>query len=155
MNCPLCSTTTKDDAAECPSCGAIFAKLRERKRREKEEAAAALAQIQAPPPSRRFNLWTLRIAAGVIVVAWLIGFGLYYRSRLLNAPNERKPRASRPALAKVRMRDPVTGKFKEVEVLQSPRSAPPDGSERRFEPAPENRDDRPAEAPRYDPDFDD
>jgi hypothetical protein len=80
MNCPLCSTAATDGAAECPSCGAIFAKILELRQREMKKAEEALAQASAPP--KPLNAWNLRVAAAMIVVAWIVGLALYYHKRL-------------------------------------------------------------------------
>jgi len=80
MNCPKCSTAATDGATECPSCGAIFAKVLEVRKRELKKAEEALAP--APEPPKRFTVWHLRIAAAAIVVAWIVGLALYYHKRL-------------------------------------------------------------------------
>lgn len=78
MACPLCSFVAPEGAAECPSCGAIFAKLRARAEHEKG-APAQLPEPEAPP---RFNIWHIRIAAAALVVCWMLGLGLYYHVAL-------------------------------------------------------------------------
>lgn len=89
MNCPLCSAATQNGAAECPSCGVIFAKLHARAEREKSLASEALE------PSRRpaVNAWHVRIAALSLVASWMIGLGLYYRIELSRRPRHIKSMA--------------------------------------------------------------
>ncbi len=149
MNCPLCSAATDDGAAECPSCGAIFSKLRERQEREKKKATAALAQAETPATSPSFNPWSLRIAAAALVAAWLLGVSLYYRARAAKIPRQSKPRAY-DAPSSAQLRNPATGKLESVEVHLSPLSSRPEPP-----PPPAAEPARPPDAPAYDPDFDD
>lgn len=148
MNCPLCSTETTDGAEECPSCGALFAKLRQRAEREKKEAQAALALAEAPPPAQPVPIWRLRAAAIVIVAAWIIGFGLYLRHWMKKSPANRGPRVYSEGSV-LRLRDPATGDLKKVEITVSPRVSRPEPP-----PRPEAESGTPAGAPAYDPDFD-
>ncbi|HXT01476.1 MAG TPA: zinc ribbon domain-containing protein [Elusimicrobiota bacterium] len=83
MKCPSCGAPSADGAAECPQCGLVFAKWRERQEREKREAAEALKSLDAPPaPKPPVNPWIGRIAAAVIVVWWMLGLAIYYLHRL-------------------------------------------------------------------------
>lgn len=150
MNCPLCSATAADGAAECPSCGAIFAKLRERQEKDKKKAEAALALAGSPAPTPPLNPWTLRIAAAVVVAAWMLGLGLYFRARMEKTPRLQKP-LSYDAPTTAKLRDPVTGKLVSVEVHLSPLSSSPEPPPRpAAEPEPP-----PPGGPAHDPDFDD
>lgn len=89
MNCPLCSSAAPDGAAECPSCGVIFAKLRARAERAK--SAAEQAPETAPAPA--LNPRHVRIAALSLVACWMIGLGLYYHIALSRQPKSGKPMA--------------------------------------------------------------
>lgn len=82
MKCPLCSASAADDAAECLSCGVIFAKLRARA--DKPRVADELTPT--PPP----NPWNGRIAAIALVAVWVVGLGLYYRHELKSRPRRVK-----------------------------------------------------------------
>lgn len=67
MKCPNCGVTSPAGAADCASCGVIFAKFR-----------AKLERAEAPVPGI-FNPWTGRAIAAALVALWLIAFGVYYR----------------------------------------------------------------------------
>lgn len=82
MTCPLCSAQAKDGATECPSCGAIFAKLRERDKKKAEPV------LSAGEPALSVAPWKLRLGAALFVAAWLIAFGVFACSRRKNAPPE-------------------------------------------------------------------
>ena len=83
MKCPSCAAPSGEDAAECPSCGLVFAKWRERKEKEKREAEEALKALDLPPePKAGANPWIGRIAASVIVAWWMLGLAIYYVQRL-------------------------------------------------------------------------
>jgi hypothetical protein len=75
MKCPICAAPCGEDAAECPSCGLVFAKWRERRDKEKREAAEALKLLDPNP-------WIGRLAGAVIVVWWMLGLAIYYIHRL-------------------------------------------------------------------------
>ncbi len=111
MKCPLCSKDGPDAAEECPSCGAIFAKLRARREREREEALAALALIATPAtapnlsPQARQARWAV---AAALIAAWILGLALYYYPRVARAHHTRKLRVSANSTAP--MRGPVTGR---------------------------------------------
>ena len=66
MRCPNCGIEVPTGAADCASCGVIFAKFK-----KKLEAAPA------PAPST-YNPWKGRVIAAALAVVWFIGFGLYY-----------------------------------------------------------------------------
>lgn len=89
--CPLCAHPAGEDAAECPTCGVIFAKLRARAERERK--AAALVLEATPAPSR--NPWRVRLAALSVVAFWMLGLALYYRVELSRRPPRSKPLAVR------------------------------------------------------------
>jgi hypothetical protein len=74
MKCPSCGAASADGAAECPACGLIFAKWREK----------SLKALELPPPSPPApDRWIGRAIAAVIVILWLGGFGYYvYRHTL-------------------------------------------------------------------------
>ena len=151
MNCPLCSAKAAEGATECPSCGALFAKLKKRAEREKQEAEAALALVAAAPPISKIPIWKLRIAAAMVVIAWIIGFGLYFRRWMSqeHLPPKRRVYDDNTVL---RMRDPITGEIKNVKVHVAPKIVRPDQSPPAWSPG---RSDPPAGAIPHDPDFDD
>lgn len=123
--CPLCSTAAPEGAAECPSCGAIFAKLRARAEREKNAAL----RLPEPTPAPSVGPWQVRLAALAVVALWMLALGLYYRVELRRHP----PRAGSGVLqgrASAAVRD-ASGRLVEVPV----HSARP-GASRREEPAP-------------------
>jgi hypothetical protein len=78
MICPSCAARSKDDAAECPACGLVFAKWRERREKEKREGLEALKAMESRPSPPRSNPWLVRGAAAVVVAAWVLGLSLYY-----------------------------------------------------------------------------
>ncbi len=155
MNCPLCSAKAEDGAAECPSCGAIFAKLREKKEREKQEAAAALAKAAVPvaeassPATVRLNIWMVRGAAVAMVLAWVLGFGVYYHGRIKDIKSKPGFGTKKPDLTRATVQDPSTGKMIEVEVRKAPSTAAPTTDK------PSRESDPPKGAIPHDPDFDD
>ncbi len=151
MECPLCSAKAADGATECPSCGALFAKLKQRAEREKKEAQAALALAEAPPPSRSIPIWQLRVVASTIVILWIIGFALYFRRWMKQEPRPRKQFVPTENSV-LRMRDPATGKFTEVPVHLAPKIVRPDAASSPSRPSNENG---PPPGVPYDPAFDD
>jgi hypothetical protein len=95
MKCPSCKAEAADGAAECPSCGVIFAKFEQRRRREREEAARALAQLDAAPaPTVHPHLG--RAIAGVVLTAWF-GARASERPRPRRLPFRSSRRRSRAA----------------------------------------------------------
>ena len=110
MKCPLCSKDAPDSAEECPSCGAIFAKLLARRERERVEAAASLAKLAAPatvwlsPRARQFR-W---VVAAALVAGWLLVLELYYYPWILRNRQKRQHRASTGSTAT--MRGPAAGR---------------------------------------------
>ncbi len=48
MKCPKCGAANPEGAAECVSCGVIFAKLKAIQEREKAQAKAALENLEKP-----------------------------------------------------------------------------------------------------------
>jgi hypothetical protein len=149
MKCPLCSVEAAQGATQCPSCGALFDKLRKRAEREKKEAAAALALAEKPASGPRFSIWQLRAAAVGVLVTWIIGFGLYVRNSMKTELRRKAPRVYTDESI-VRMRDPVTGKIKEVKVYVAPRAVRPDVS-----PPTEENWGPPQGGPPHNPAFDD
>ena len=78
MKCPNCGAPSGDGAIECPRCGLVLAKWRERQEKEKREAAEALKALESPPEPPKINPWIGRLAAGVIVLWWMLGLAIYY-----------------------------------------------------------------------------
>ncbi len=93
MNCPLCSTAAKDDAIECTSCGAFFAKLRPRA----QKAEPAPAVPAAPPQADPLEEWKPRIAAAAVAAGLMLAIGAYF-SRLEKIPETTAPRPRKPAI---------------------------------------------------------
>jgi anti-sigma-K factor RskA len=149
MNCPLCSAKADEGATECPSCGALFAKLRQRAAREKEQARAALALAEAKPPSPALNLWRIRLASAAVVIAWMIGFGLYFRTQMKKTPQRRRATALTDQ-STMRIVNPATGKLESVPVHVSPRA-----NQAAPEQMPKGEAGPPPGTPPYDPEFDD
>ncbi|UPT74393.1 MAG: hypothetical protein M0D55_01195 [Elusimicrobiota bacterium] len=152
MKCPMCSAAAPDAATECPSCGAIFAKLRERKEREKKLAAEALAKIAAPSEPVKFNPWTGRVIAVCVVMMWMIGFAFYYKTTYSRPSGPAREFAPPPPVSSGLVQDPETGGLKRIPIR---RGQPPPPREQRRE-APSSADGpRPEGLPPHDPDFDD
>lgn len=146
MNCPLCSKTAEDSAVECPSCGVLFAKLRERKDRERTKAATSPPLFSTS--SSALYYWRWHIAAVAVVVAWLLGFGLYYHARAGKTPRPKKP-LTNISLSTAKLRNPATGKLENIEIYQSPAYSRPQPPPMLLkEPV------RPNDAPADDPEFD-
>ena len=82
MKCPNCGAQAQEGAAECPQCGLVFAKWRERQEKETREAAEALKAHGAPPEPPPANPWTGRLFAGLIVLWWMLGLAVYYMHRM-------------------------------------------------------------------------
>jgi hypothetical protein len=76
MKCPACAHEGPDGAAECASCGVIFAKFKEKKEAERRAAEELLAKAEqpAPPP----NPWVPRLLAIGLVCLWLSVMAVYY-----------------------------------------------------------------------------
>jgi uncharacterized membrane protein YvbJ len=82
MKCPNCGAPCGADAVECPKCGLVFAKWRERQEKEKREAAEALKALESPPQAKPpVSPLIGRLAAGVIVLLWMLGLAVYYVHR--------------------------------------------------------------------------
>lgn len=82
MKCPNCGAPSEGAAAECPQCGLVFAKWRERQEKEKREAAEALKALESPPPPPKTSPWIGRLIAAVIVTWWMLGLAIYYVHRM-------------------------------------------------------------------------
>lgn len=75
MKCPNCGVASPDAAAECPSCGLLFAKLKALREKEKREAAEFLALAEQPPAAApEASRWRGRLIAAGIVMGWLVVF---------------------------------------------------------------------------------
>ncbi|MDP3543257.1 MAG: hypothetical protein Q8T11_12385 [Elusimicrobiota bacterium] len=74
MKCPICGVDAPAGAVDCAACGIIFAKFKKK-----------LESLPVTPASR-FQPWMGRALAVVIVLAWMAGFGLYYRAVLSEMP---------------------------------------------------------------------
>ncbi|UPT73590.1 MAG: hypothetical protein M0D55_17280 [Elusimicrobiota bacterium] len=123
MKCPNCAAEAADGSAECASCGVIFAKLKAKKERVVLEAKAGEALASTAPEEKapEFNPWKIRAVAAAVVLAWLVGFGVYYRRAVSEALARRRLEVKeRPA---VMVRDPATGELKQVPVVTTPRRA--------------------------------
>jgi hypothetical protein len=110
MKCPSGSARASDDAAECPACGLIFAKWRERQEKEKLAAAEALAAMDVPP--KPVDSARARIIAGSVVLAWLLVFGLY----VFRHTRRRREPLGTPTGNFVEMRDPQSGETKRMPI---------------------------------------
>ncbi len=91
MKCPHCAAAASDDAADCPACGLVFAKGRERQEKEKAEAAAALAALESPKPARALSPWIGRSVAAVVVAWWVLGLMIYYVHSLKGRDRSQRP----------------------------------------------------------------
>lgn len=156
MKCPLCSTEA-GDAKECPSCGAIFSKLRDRKERRNKEAAEGLAQLASRTAPAGINPWTGRAIALLIVIFWTIGFAFYYK---IHFSFDRKPRVDGPFVppaekSRAFVRDPETGKLTPVRIIKAPSALQRPSDQERGTPPPSGAGPRPEGGPAHDPDFDD
>lgn len=84
MKCPNCGVDVPAGAADCPACGVIFAKFKKK-----------LESLPSTPPSR-FKPWMGRALAVFIVLAWMLGFALYYHRVYSELPVRKPSRPSRP-----------------------------------------------------------
>lgn len=125
MKCPLCSSPAPEGAAECPSCGVIFAKLRARAEREKKAAVL----IPEPAPVPLANPWHVRLAALGVVALWMLVLGLYCRVEMRRHP----PRAGAAA---VRGRSSATVRDASGRLVEVPVHSARPGATRREEPPP-------------------
>ncbi|MCR4295357.1 MAG: hypothetical protein NUW21_07460 [Elusimicrobia bacterium] len=66
MKCPNCGVDAPAGAADCAACGVIFAKFKKK-----------LESLPVTPRSR-FQPWMGRALAVLVVLAWMLGFALYY-----------------------------------------------------------------------------
>lgn len=156
MNCPLCSKEAPEHAMECPACGAIFEKLRQRQSRqglERKRIREGFAKSSGfVPPALSFpslqldrRQWiNIFLFLGILAAALLVRYclGLIVANRRLGpvAHGDTVP-----------LREPATGKVIKVNVhvtSASPKPALPT-------PAPPVDAAAPAGTPQYDPDFDD
>ena len=78
MKCPSCGSQAPDAAAECPSCGVVFAKLKAIKEREKKSVETAELKPSAPPldPAK------LRAYALAFVIGWLVAFSIFFKREM-------------------------------------------------------------------------
>ncbi|MFI5362016.1 MAG: hypothetical protein ACHQ49_08615 [Elusimicrobiota bacterium] len=117
MKCPSCSAPCADDAVECPSCGLVFAKWRERQEKARLAAAEALAALSVPRAAAPPNQALWRGAAVAVVVAWIAGMALYVRFHAAN----RLPAPSRHEEEQfVMVRDPATGDMRRMPIRSKP-----------------------------------
>lgn len=122
MKCPSCGAACADDARECPACGLLFAKWKEKVERERLAAEALLAagESRAPaPPARR----TALLFAGAAVLFWIVMLAWWY------ARHPARPRALSPAERigqTVELRDPATGDLRRVRIERA--GPPPPGA---------------------------
>mgnify|MGYP001616848692 CR=1 FL=1 len=121
VKCKKCGVAVREDALECPGCGVIFAKLKEKGERDKREAALDLDLEQAPK-APGIDLWRGRKIAAGIVLLWIVAFVLYYRHAIA-AAKRRAELSDSLARPTVMMRDPQTGEMREIPVFVSPSKA--------------------------------
>ena len=110
MKCPSCAAPCGEEAAECPACGLIFAKWRDRQ--EKERLAAVEALEGAAKPKAAANPWVGRSVAGVVVLAWMLGLCFYAARR---ARVKRAPLGVETGTF-VEVRDPKTGAMRRMPI---------------------------------------
>ena len=67
MTCPNCAAPAPAGAAECPNCGAIYAKF------------AKKLESRAGSPPAVLNPWKGRAVAIALLMLWMAALGLYYR----------------------------------------------------------------------------
>lgn len=68
MKCPNCGVACPAGAAECPACGVIFEKFKKK------------LDALPPPTPPRFPLWLGRVIAVAIVVLWMLGLTVYFKT---------------------------------------------------------------------------
>ena len=112
MKCPSCGAAAPDGAAECPACGLIFAKWRERDEKEKREALAALEGRLTAPKLAPANLWVGRGIAGAVVLAWLLALSYY----IVRHERPKKAPIGEDTGTFVQVRDPRTGEMRRLPV---------------------------------------
>jgi hypothetical protein len=79
VKCPHCLAEAPDEAAECPRCGLLFAKLKAQREREKREAAEFLALAEKPaPPAKPSDPWKGRLIAAGVVLLWFVALFFYF-----------------------------------------------------------------------------
>jgi hypothetical protein len=122
MKCPSCACAADDDAAECPGCGLIFAKWRERQAKEKAAALAALAALEAPAPALLLaNPWIVRGVAAAVVGVWISVLGVY----VFHHTRKRGASIGDDTGTSVKFRDPRTGAMREMPIRSIGVSAGP------------------------------
>jgi hypothetical protein len=113
MKCPICAAPCGDDAAECPACGLIFAKWRERQEKEKREALEAQKELEASPkrvvPA---NPWIGRCIAAAMVAAWLLFLCFYMIKRARKGSEQ----IGVDTGVSVEVRDPKTGETRRLPI---------------------------------------
>ncbi|HEX4048304.1 MAG TPA: hypothetical protein VH309_10745 [Elusimicrobiota bacterium] len=123
MKCPSCSAECGDGAAECPACGLIFAKWRERREKEKDAALHALAALAGPSSPAPTNPWLTRGAAAAFVLAWILILAVYVRR---HAP-KRAPALGADTGQFVEVRDPKTGDMRRMPIRRMAGTPAPPG----------------------------
>jgi hypothetical protein len=120
VKCPKCSAQAPAGAAECPSCGVIFAKLSKKKSHEREAdkkaAADFMAMAEAGERSAAVHPWLGKGIAIGLIVAWLGAMG-YYLVRAGRPPSRAESGGQAPVPGSVLVRDPATGELKRVPVV--------------------------------------
>lgn len=96
MKCPECRAEGPDGAPECPACGVIFAKLKEKKEAERRAAEELLARAAEPP--KPVNPWVGRLLALGVVTAWLSGMAVYYILHMAQIRRQAEETPSIPGL---------------------------------------------------------
>lgn len=96
MNCPKCLATCAEEAAECPRCGIVFAKLAHRAAAVPDDFRPAVAASTRGTPSVEDPLRSIRIFGRAVLLAvlawWTIGFarapmGTAAMESVLHLPN--------------------------------------------------------------------
>jgi hypothetical protein len=143
MKCPSCSANADDGAAECPSCGLVFAKWRAREEKGKREAAEALARMAAPSNEPPLNPWAVRGVAAAFVLAWILTLGYYVGHH----PAKRRPALGADTGQFVMMRDPKTGDMRRMPIQRMAGTPVPPDAVRDEAPSPEPAPSAPSSGP--------
>ena len=89
-NCPNCGAGWPAGAAECPGCGLLLSKWKERGEREKREAEAVLAQAESSPPPKRIDPWIGRSVAAALVMLYIAGLSVWVYRSMEDAASRRR-----------------------------------------------------------------